>query len=61
MNLNLEIDSEFEEWDKKFVEQMETEDYLGSQAKIMDMKIAIALKKCNAILQKKNGENNTGR
>ena len=61
MNLDLDIDSEFEEWDKKFVEKMETEDYLGTQAKIMDMKIAIALEECDAILRKKNVENNTDR
>ena len=49
MKLDLDIDSEFEEWDRMFVEKMETEDYVGNQAKLMDMKIAMALEECEAI------------
>eukprot|EP00571_Detonula_confervacea_P014525 CAMPEP_0172308270 /NCGR_PEP_ID=MMETSP1058-20130122/8922_1 /TAXON_ID=83371 /ORGANISM="Detonula confervacea, Strain CCMP 353" /LENGTH=362 /DNA_ID=CAMNT_0013020649 /DNA_START=276 /DNA_END=1364 /DNA_ORIENTATION=+ len=53
MTLDLDIDSEFEEWDRQFVEKVETEDYVGSQAKIMDMKIAMALEECEAIAKQK--------
>ena len=60
MNLDIDIASEFEEWDRQFVEKMETEDYVGAQAKIMDMKIAIALEECDALLQRKNEEKKCG-
>jgi len=43
MKLDLDIDAEFEEWDKQFVARIETEEYVGTQAKVMDMKIALAL------------------
>ncbi|KAL3815845.1 hypothetical protein ACHAXA_002261 [Cyclostephanos tholiformis] len=56
MKLDLDIDSEFEEWDRLFVEKIETEDYIGTQAKVMDMKIALALEECEAISKKKYGE-----
>lgn len=49
MALDLDIDSEFEEWDRLFVEKIETDDYVGNQAKIMDMKITMALEECEAI------------
>ncbi|KAL7526816.1 hypothetical protein ACHAWF_001921, partial [Thalassiosira exigua] len=51
--LELDISSEFEEWDRMFVEKIETEDYVGNQARIMDMKIAMALEECEAISQSK--------
>lgn len=50
--LSLDIDSEFEEWDRLFVEKIETEEYIGTQAKIMDMKIALALEECEAMSSK---------
>ena len=53
MKLDLEISDEFEEWDRRFVEKIETEEYVGSQAKLMDMKIALALEECEAISQRK--------
>ena len=53
MKLDLDIDSEFEEWDRLFIEKMETEEYVGNRAKIMDMKIAMALEQCEAISQRK--------
>ncbi len=56
MRLDLDIDSEFEEWDRLFVEKIETEDYVGAQAKVMDMKIALALEECEAISKRKYGE-----
>lgn len=56
MQLNLDIDSEFEEWDRLFVEKIESEEYVGAQAKIMDMKIALALEECEAITKKRYGQ-----
>ncbi|KAL7532875.1 hypothetical protein ACHAXR_004908 [Thalassiosira sp. AJA248-18] len=54
-DMKLELDlSEFEEWDRRFVENIETEDYVGNQAKILDMKIAMALEECEEIAQRKN-------
>jgi hypothetical protein len=53
--LSLDIDSEFEEWDRLFVEKIETEEYIGTQAKIMDMKIALALEECEAMSKMKHG------
>ena len=56
MKLDLDIDSaEFEEWDRMFVEKLESDpDHVGAQARIMDMKIAMALEECEAISQKKS-------
>jgi hypothetical protein len=56
MRLDLDINSEFEEWDRQFVEKIETEDYAGAQAKVMDMKIALALEECEAMSKRKYGE-----
>jgi len=56
MQLDLDINSEFEEWDKLFVEKIETEEYVGNQAKIMDMKIALALEECEARSQRNNND-----
>ena len=50
--LSLDIDSEFEEWDRLFVEKIETEEYIGTRAKMMDMKIALALEECEAMSRK---------
>ncbi len=56
MKLDLDVDEEFEEWDKQFVARIETEEYVGTQAKVMDMKIALALEECEAISKRKYGE-----
>jgi hypothetical protein len=56
MKLELDIDEEFEEWDKQFVARMETEEYVGTRAKNMDMKIALALEECEAMSKRKHGE-----
>jgi hypothetical protein len=52
------IDAEFEEWDKdkQFLVRIETKEYVGTQAKVMDMKIALALEECEGISKKKYGE-----
>ena len=56
MKLDLDIVAEFEEWDKQFLVRIETKEYVGTQAKVMDMKIALALEECEAISKKKYGE-----
>ena len=56
MKLDLDIVAEFEEWDKQFVARIETEEYVGTQAKVMDMKIALALEECEGISKKKYGQ-----
>eukprot|EP00581_Thalassiosira_minuscula_P013930 CAMPEP_0183713062 /NCGR_PEP_ID=MMETSP0737-20130205/8048_1 /TAXON_ID=385413 /ORGANISM="Thalassiosira miniscula, Strain CCMP1093" /LENGTH=383 /DNA_ID=CAMNT_0025941811 /DNA_START=313 /DNA_END=1460 /DNA_ORIENTATION=+ len=49
MKLDVELNVEFEEWDRIFVEKMESsEEYMAKEAKIMDMKIAMALEECEA-------------
>ena len=52
MKLDLDVSAEFEEWDRLFVEKIETEEYAGNQAKVMDMKIAQALEECEAMQKK---------
>ncbi len=47
------IDAEFKEWDKQFLARIETKEYVGTQAKVMDMKIALALEECKGISKKK--------
>jgi hypothetical protein len=37
------------------VEKIETEEYIGTKAKIMDMKIALALEECEAMSKMKYG------
>ena len=56
-NMN-SIDAEFEEWDKdkQFLARIETKEYVGTQAKVMDMNIALALEECEGISKKKYGE-----
>jgi hypothetical protein len=56
MKLDLDIDAEFEEWDKQFVARIETKEYVGTQAKVMDMKIALALEEWEAISKKEYDE-----
>ena len=51
--LDLDVSAEFEEWDRMFVEKIETEEYLDANAKIMDMKIAQAMEECERISQTK--------
>lgn len=54
MRLELEdVAAEFEEWDRQFVERLETEEYMGNRAREMDMKIAMALEECEAISREK--------
>ena len=53
MKLDLDVASEFEEWDRLFVEKVESEEYTNEQAKIMDQKIALALEECEAISRRK--------
>ena len=48
MKLEVDINSEFENWDKMFVDKIEAGE---DQAKIMDMKIALALEECEALAQ----------
>ena len=55
MKLDIDLSSEFEEWDRMFVEKIETEEYGGNQAKVMDMKITMALEECEK--QSRNGQN----
>ena len=55
MKLDIDLSSEFEDWDRMFVEKIETEEYEGNQAKVMDMKIAMALEECEK--QSRSGQN----
>ncbi len=41
------------EWDKQFLARIETKEYVGTQANVMDMKIALALEECEGISKKK--------
>jgi len=57
-NLRLELDvaasAEFEEWDRLFVEKIESDErHVGEKARILDAKIALALEECEAIAQKR--------
>ena len=57
-NTRLELDvaasAEFEEWDRLFVERIESDDlHVGEKAKELDSKIALALEECEAIAQKR--------
>lgn len=53
MKLDLDISSEFEEWDRMFIEKIETEEYRESEARVRDMKIVLALEECEALSQGK--------
>ena len=48
VKLEVDINSEFENWDEMFVDNIEAGE---DQAKIMDMKIALALEECEALAQ----------
>jgi len=48
VKLEVDINAEFEKWDMMFVDKIEAGE---DQAKIMDMKIALALEECEALAQ----------
>ncbi|EJK66422.1 hypothetical protein THAOC_12664 [Thalassiosira oceanica] len=54
LELDVAASSEFEEWDRLFVERIESDNrHVGERAKELDAKIALALEECDAIAQKR--------
>ena len=52
--LDIEISSEFSDWDRIFIERTQTKEYQEDQARELDIKIAIALKECETLSQRAN-------
>jgi len=53
MQLDLEIAAEFEQWDRMFVDKIQSKEEQANEMKEMDIKIAQALEECEALSQRR--------